>query len=258
MDAGILGSTFSVLWIVLSHSSAPALQFCQLVLSGEIFSHFVFIPFIFDVILEGSWENLTSGYILKAMMSHVWNYSDHMCFSLLLRVHMCLSEVLSPRPRDPGDAIILIIKPLCLLFPLREEFSPELRLQPQERRKGNLIFSWLFGNFSFTRNCLSSTLVLIELRQEKRNQFTLHMLHGKKPPFTKHYGICREGEKKINPSTNKISALFLHLLLLCPYLGLEHGSHDISCVRYYIPNSYEWIFMLVTIHDAAQPQLNLS
>lgn len=163
---------------------------------------------------------------------------------------------LQPKPRDHECAIILIMQS-TLISILAEGGMLGTKFLTTERRKGSLRISWLFGNFSSTTSCLSFTLILIELRKEKRNQFTLHMLHSKNH-HSQHYGICREGEKKINPSTNKISALFLHLLLLCPYLGLEHGSSDISRVRYYIPNPYEWIFMLVTIHDLAQPQLNLS
>ena len=60
------GSTISVLWIVMGCSYIPDLQFCQLVLSGEVFSHFVYIIFIFVVILEGSWENLPVDTSLRA------------------------------------------------------------------------------------------------------------------------------------------------------------------------------------------------
>lgn len=178
MSPGILGWTFSILWIVMAHSSIPALQFCQLALSGEIFSYFFLYSFYLCCYFRGILGKPASEHIHQAMMSHVWNYSDHMYSSLLPRVHMYFSDVPSPNPRDPGDTIILICKAPCLLFPLRKEFSPELRSQPQER-KGNLTFSWLFGNFSSTRNRLSSALVLIELRQEERNPFTLHMLPGK-------------------------------------------------------------------------------
>lgn len=122
----------------------------------------------------------------------------------------CAQNRLEPPPTgDQVRAITLITEDTLILIPAEQGMLPTA-----ERRKSSLTFSQLFGIFSSTTSSLSSALILIELRREKRNQFTLRMM-----PLTKHYGICRKEGKKINPSTNKISALFLHLLLLCPYLG---------------------------------------
>lgn len=108
MSAGILGWTLSVLWIVMGHSSTPALQFCQLVLSGKIFSYFFFcIPFTFAVILEGSWENLTVNTSIRPR----WVMSGIILITwICLSFYMCTS-LMSPvqTPETLGDTITLIM-----------------------------------------------------------------------------------------------------------------------------------------------------
>lgn len=105
---------------------------------------------------------------------------------------------------------------------------PRTNIHPRKKKKQFEIFLTIWNIFPSTTSYLSSALILTELRREKRNHFTLQMLQGKNHLSLKHYGICRKEEKKINPSTNKINALFLHLLLLCPYLEQERGSHKVA------------------------------
>lgn len=106
---------------------------------------------------------------------------------------------------------------------------PRTNIPTPERRKSSLTFSWLFEIFFFWHNklfilCFDSHWI----KEGEKKSIHPPNAAREKAPLTKHYGICRKEEKKINPSTNKISALFLHLLLLCPYLEQERGSHKVA------------------------------
>lgn len=67
-------------------------------------------------------------------------------------------------------------------FLLREEGFLNEHTIPRKKKKQFDIFLTIWNFFSSTTSYLASALILIELRREKRNQFTLHMLQGKKHP----------------------------------------------------------------------------
>lgn len=97
---------YGLLWVIhqlLSYSSADLFDLVKFSLILSIFLLSLLLFF------RGILGKPASGYVLKAIMSHVWNFSDHMYLSLFLRVYMCLSDIPSLRLGDPGDAIILIM-----------------------------------------------------------------------------------------------------------------------------------------------------
>lgn len=146
------------------------------------------MDFFIAVILERYWKEVELNTVLQAtIISHVKSNFD--CRALppfpvlrttlsghTLTVSWCCPQ---PKPRHCKCAIILITQSTLISTPAEGGMLPRTKIPTPKRRTGGLTFSWLFGNFSSATSCLSSTLVLIELRRKKSNQFTLHMLHGK-------------------------------------------------------------------------------
>lgn len=135
MSAGILGWTFSVLWIVMGHSSAPALQFCQLALSGEIFSYFFFLYSFYLCCYF-------RGILGKPASEHIHQGHDESCLELFWP-HVFVSPPKSPHvllwcpqpePQRPSRYHYLNMQSTLSFIPSEETILPRTEI-PTTRKK---------------------------------------------------------------------------------------------------------------------------